>query len=318
MTATLPADIIERFGYLQDHQAHRNGEHSSACPQCGGARGGKNPSDRFRFWERPGQPCNFWCRRCGFQGFTDDNKPGRVMSEAEILELEAIRKRESERETRRLKARMEELQEAAYWRGWHDAMTEPHRAIWRHAGIPNSFQDYWQLGFTNYQGADFESPALTIPYFGPEWQALTIQYRLTNPPKPNDKYRFQAGLRSALWLSEPDEEIKNAVLLCEGMKKAAVSFIELVAKANHKITVTAVPSKAPGQDILSGFTNCDPLFICLDPDAYQGKTIHRLLKLLPDVPKRLVKLPVKADDFFTMHRGTAFDFWNYVEVARPV
>ena len=310
----LPADIIERFGYLPDAKYRASGEWSSACPQCGGARGGRDPSDRFRMWERTGQASSFWCRRCHYQGFTDDNK-AQAPDPARIQELEEIRRREVAREEARLQAKIADLQQRAYWRGYHDAMSDQQRELWRRAGVPNEFQDYWQLGYkAEYRGADFISPALTIPYFGPNWEAQTIQYRLLNPPAPADKYRFQAGLKSSLWLAEPNERMGGAVILCEGMKKAAVTFIELIARGNGRYTVAAVPSKAPGTELLAAIQNADPLYIVLDPDAYSGRTpaVNRLVKMI-GAPKKVVKLPVKADDFFVMYGGTAVEFQRFLE-----
>jgi hypothetical protein len=324
----IPLDIIERFGNLPDAQWRTGDEFSSACPQCGGGRGGNDPSDRFRFWQRAGKASSFWCRRCGFQGFTDDNKPEHKLDLAQILEFEELRKREAEKEEKRLQAKIQELQHKAYWQGYHDAMSDTQRELWRGAGIPNEFQDYWQLGFQpEYKTHDFSSPALTIPYFGPNWQAQTIQYRLLNPPMPSDKYRFQAGLKAALWLADPDSDIKNDVILCEGMKKAAVTFIEMVAKTNGRYQVVSVPSKMPGKDMLGLLKDADPLYIVLDPDAYwptispDGRrippAINRIVKMTSG-PRMAVKLPVKADDFFTMYRGTATDFKNYLDNARPI
>lgn len=318
-TRPLPHDIISRFGHLPDHQFRGNGEHSSACPQCGGARGGRDLSDRFRFWERPGTSCNFWCRRCGFQGFTDDNKPGKRLTEAEILELETIRQREAQREAARLQAKIDHLRHEAYWQGYHDGMTDKHRAMWRAAGIPDSLQDYWQLGHTIYQSADFSSPALTIPYFTTNWQATTIQYRLTNPPAPNDKYRFQAGLRAGLWLANPDQDMSGDVLICEGMKKAAVTWINLYPSAGFDMAIVAAPSKSPGKDMLDILSKSRSVYIAFDPDAYMGKSpaVNRLVKMLP-MGKRIIKLPCKADDFFTLHGGTADDFLAFIRQAVTV
>lgn len=311
-----PADIIDRFGHLPDHVYRGNNEHSSACPQCGGERGGHDPSDRFRFWQRQGQASNFWCRRCGFQGFADDNKQTEQPDTVRLLELEEIRQRLAEQEAKRLQALIEDLQQKAYWKGFHDGMSEGHRGVWRMAGIPDSLQDYWQLGFTNYRSYGFESPALTIPYFAPGWRATTIQYRLTNPPAPNDKYRFQAGLKSALWLADPDNEPKNAVLLCEGMKKAAVTFIRTVASGIGNFVVTAVPSKMPGRELLEQLKDADPLYICLDPDAYQGK--QPAAKRIGDMigkRARYVRLPAKADDMFIDYKIDTSLFMNYIKQA---
>lgn len=314
----LPHDIIDRFGHLPDARHRTGNEFSSACPQCGGGRGGHDPSDRFRIWERQGQASSFWCRRCGYKGFADDNRPGHKPDPERIKELEEIRQREAKREAQRLQARIEELRRQAYWQGWHDAMSGEHRQLWRNQGIPDSFQDYWQLGYNPvYRGRDFVSPAMTIPYFGPDWEPETIQYRLMQPPTPSDKYRFQAGLSSTIWRAEPDRAIENAVILCEGMKKAAVTFIEVVARGNGRFCVVSVPSKAPGKQLLDLLSNADPLYIILDPDAFYGEkpAINRLVKMT-DAPKRIVKLPVKADDFFTMHGGTAREFGRYLDVTR--
>lgn len=310
----IPHDILDRFGHLPDHRHRGGNEHSSACPECGGARGGNDPSDRFRFWERPGQASNFWCRRCGFSGFADDNRPGMKPDPARIQELEEIRQREAAKEAARLQAKIDELQRAAYWQGYHDAMTQQHREMWRRAGIIDSFQDHWQLGYKEYHGIDFTSPALTIPYFAPGWEAFTIQYRLLQPPEPSDKYRFQAGLKSGMWLADPDEVPSGECLLVEGMKKAAVSYIELVAKANVRMSVVGVPSKAPGRDLLSILNDCELVYVALDPDAYPGGEAKRLGDIIGE-RARFVRLPAKPDDLFVDYGFSAKMFMQYLRNA---
>ena len=166
----LPPDIVARFGHLPDHKYRGSGEHSSACPQCGGARGGKDLSDRFRFWERPGQSSNFWCRRCGFQGFTDDNKPGHKLSEAEILELEQVRQREAEREAQRLRAKIEELQKQAYWLGWHG-----------HCGNRRAFQNSFKIF------GSLASPIMRLLILAPPpLPSLILRLAGTLPPYSTD------------------------------------------------------------------------------------------------------------------------------------
>jgi hypothetical protein len=209
-------------------------------------------------------------------------------------------------------------------------MTEQHRAIWDRAGIPDQFQDWWELGFTpEYRGRDFISPALTIPYFKPgretEKTIYNIQYRLIRPPSPGDKYRFSYGLKPGLWLADPDNKPSGACLVMEGMKKAAVTFIQVVARAGNKLSVVAVPNKTPGNELLAELSDCEPLFIALDPDAYQPvrtrngqiqrPAVNRLVKAIGK-RARVVKLPVKADDLFTVHHGSAADFMRFVQLAR--
>lgn len=326
MNKPLPADIIERFGVLPDARHRTGNEWSAACPQCGGERGGNDPSDRFRIWERQGQASNFWCRRCGYAGFADDNQEAAPPSPERIKELAEIRQRMAQQEQARLSAKIEELRRAAYWQGFHDAMGEQQRQLWRQQGIPDSLQDWFKLGYTpdyTYQYGDnlLCSPAMTIPVFDVGWQAVNVQYRLIKPANGAGKYRFTAGLPAPLYLTEPDAGPSGATLLVEGAKKAIVLYAHL----GHKYAVTAVPSKIPGKDLVARLDRCDPVYVILDPDAYvatrnrNGHTappaVNRLVRMLGS-RARLVKLPCKPDDMLVNYGGTVDDMEAYIRIAR--
>lgn len=323
----LPQEL-SRFAHLPDLQYRGNGEWSSACPVCGGTGKRHDRSDRFRLFAADAKGnARAWCRQCSFFEWADaesNQRPDPVQIQQARDLREALLKAENDR----LRNRIKELQEQAYWRGYHDSMREGQRALWRMAGIPDDWQDFWQLGYVDQYSQAIPSPAMTIPYFAPDWQAQTIQYRLTNPPEPSDKYRFQAGLKAGAWLADPTEKPSGAALLMEGMKKAAVTFINTTASGNGRFSVVAVPSKTPGADMLDILADCDPVYICLDPDAYQptrtkdGKilppAVNRIVKLVGKERARLVKLPTKADDFFTMYKGTAVDFMSFFGQAAKV
>lgn len=320
----IPTDILDRFGHLPDAQHRTGDEFSSACPQCGGGRGGNDPSDRFRFWIRPGQASSFWCRRCGFKGFADDNKPSQAPDPERIKELNELAAQRAADEERRLQTKIAKLVDEAYWRGFHDGMTQAHRQHWRDAGIPDEFQDYWELGFAEnkrfmQKDTPFTSPAMSIPYFENGRKPTNIQYRLLSPPNPSDKYRFSYGLRPGLWLAEPDEKPNGRCLLLEGMKKTAVSFIELVAKDRQNLSVVGVPSKSPNLDMVRQLDDCEQVLIALDPDAYHGASgkpsaAQRLGAMLGD-RARYVRLPAKADDLFVDYGYSARDFMKFVDAA---
>jgi hypothetical protein len=322
---TLPFDIIDRFGHLPDAQKRTGNEYSSACPKCGGGRGGHDPADRFRVWERQGQASNFWCRRCGYQGFTDDNRVTYKPDAAKLKELEDIRQRESAKEAQRLQSKIEQLRKDAYWQGWHDAMSDNHRQLWRRQGIPDSLQDWFKLGYKehhSYKCGDsmYESSAMTIPVFDYGWQAINLQYRLMNPVNGAGKYRFTSGLPAPLYITEPDEKLSGPVLMVEGAKKAIVIF----AHMGHKFKVVAVPSKSPGQQVIARLAECDPVYIVLDPDAYitnRGESVpavNRLVKMIGTGRARIVKLPAKPDDLFVEYGINAATFERYVELARKI
>lgn len=328
----LPQEL-SHYANLPDLQYRGNGEWSSACPVCGGAGKRNDRSDRFRLFAADAKGNGrAWCRQCGTFEWADaesNQRPDPVKIQQARDLREALLKAENER----LRSRLQELQEQAYWRGYHDGMKEGHRALWRMAGIPDELQDFWELGFVEnkhikFEDKDYYSPAMSIPYFEPGKVPINVQYRLTNPPEPGDKYRFSYGLKPGVWLAEPDEKPNGAALLMEGMKKAAVTFINTVASGNGRFSVVAVPSKTPGADMLDILADCDPVYICLDPDAYQptkaanGKllppAVNRLIKLVGRERARLVKLPTKADDFFTMYKGTAVDFMGFFGQAAKV
>lgn len=319
----IPPDVIERFGHLHDHQYRGNGEHSSACPQCGGERGGADPSDRFRFWERQGQASNFWCRRCGFQGFTDDNKPAYRPDPQRIADLEAMRKREATREAERLKNKIEALQDAAYWQGWYDAMSEQQRQLWQEQGIIDYFIDYYKLGFCpDYQyqhgGRLLHSPSMTIPHYGPGWQLVNVQHRLLDPADGAGKYRQMAGLPASMFRTEPDEKLTGPVLVVEGAKKAIVAYTHLGPDIQGvKAAFVGVTSKTPSADMLAELVDCEPVYLALDPDAYQGRkcAASRAAERLGRERVRFVQFPAKPDDLLVEHGLTGRDLKKYIRQA---
>ena len=320
----LPAELSQ-YTYLPDLHYRGNGEWSSACPVCGGAGKRSDRSDRFRLFAADAKGnARTWCRQCGHFEWADANENTRP-DPVKIQQAQSIREALLKAENDRLRQQIAELRENEYWRGYHDAMREGQRALWRMAGIPDDMQDFWQLGFVEQYSQSIPSPAMTIPYFAPDWKAQTIQYRLTSPPEPNDKYRFQAGLKAAAWLADQTEKPNGAALLMEGMKKAAVTFINTVASGNGRFSVVAVPSKTPGTDMLDILKDCDPVYICLDPDAYKptktkdGKllppAVNRLIDALGVERVRLVELPAKADDLFVEYGFTPSMFNAYIQHA---
>ena len=318
-TMPQPADMVERFGHLPDHRYRGGNEHSSACPKCGGGRGGREPSDRFRFWVREGQACNFWCRRCGFDGFSDDNKQTTPPSPERMAALDSARLENAERESARIQSLIERLQIEAYWRGFHEAMGERQRQMWRDQGIADSLQNYYQLGYTDqfsfYDGNDrHQADAMTIPVFEVGWEAVNVQYRIVDPPAGVGKYRFTAGLPVSLFLTDPSCEPANATLVVEGAKKGIVLYSQLPSS----IVTVAVPSKQPPEKMIARLEQCDPVYIGLDPDAYtDGNSAKRLAAML-GARARFVRFPAKPDDLIVEYGFTGQDIMDYINSASRV
>lgn len=318
----IPPDVLDRFGNLPDHVYRGGGEHSSSCPQCGGARGGSDPSDRFRFWEREaGQACNFWCRRCGFDGFTDDNKPTYKPSPEKLAQIEETRRREAEREERRLRMKIEAIREAAYWKGWHDAMSEQQRDQWRQRGIHDYFIDYYSLGYhTDYtyyhDGQEWRTPALTIPHYDHGWELSNIQFRLQNVAPGAGKYRQTKGLPAAMFRTEPDDSLDRAALVVEGAIKSIVIYQHIGGKAlGFPMSIVGLPSKTPSAAMLEQLKDCDPIYLLLDPDAYVDNSASSVVKKLGRGRVMVAKTPVKPDDLIVEYGGDADDLLHFLRQA---
>lgn len=306
-------------------------EWSSSCNICHEA--GHDPSsgkpDRMYIRsEANGYDSHIHCRQCGHHEFV-----GGVRAEpktvVQIKHEDALRRAYQKRESERRHEQIKAFQQSAIWQYYHSSLTKRARLGWRRAGIPDSLQDYWVLGWTdNYTGKDFNSPAYTIPYFSKGFEAQSLQFRLVKPARKGDKYRFLYGLHQELFLPEPDREFKGKCLLVEGAKKSMVAWHRLVAEAGyHDWSVVAVPA-AQSYSLLPQLEGFEAVWVVLDPDQYVGKKnvlghegekpIERFLARLKDVdiPEIFVaKPPTKVDDAFVKYKATAKDFMAMINQA---
>jgi hypothetical protein len=327
----LPPDL-EHFAHLPDLAFRGRDEWSSACPHCGGAdKARRDKSDRFRLFAADDKGnARVWCRNCNHFEWADQD--GETPSREAIEAATAERLRLAKQERGRLERKIKNLTTESYWRGWHDAMQEKHRRMWHDEGIIDWAIDEYMLGYcadyTAWVGADeWHTPTMTIPHWGPDHEIRNIQHRLLNPPAPGDKYRQMAGLPAAMFLTEPDEPLSGAVLVVEGAKKAIVTYTNLgTSPMGGPLTVVGVPSKTPSATMLDQLEECDPIYVALDPDAYtsafvDGKSLTPAVNRVADKLNRervkIVKLPVKPDDFFVLFGGNAREFVDFLKVAKP-
>ena len=327
MDRPLPQEL-RRFAGLHDLVYRADGEWSSACPQCGGGGGGRSDeSDRFRLFAANNQHnARVWCRRCNhFEWAEIGNAAATPRMSAKSQEERLGLQRAEEI---RLKDKIAKLQHDAYWRGYHDRMEDTQRELWREEGINNGLQDWFSLGYVaekNFKskGDPFASSALTIPYFSTGKNVVNMQYRLLKPPRGVGKYRFTYGLPQALFLTEPSRHLSGDVVIVEGAKKAIVTW----AQIGEIFTVIGLPSKSPPKKLIDELELCGNIYLALDPDAYystrarNGKiikpSVNRIAKMI-EGRGRLVKLPAKADDFFTIYGGTREQFIHYLHGSRPI
>jgi hypothetical protein len=192
---------------------------------------------------------------------------------------------------------LKELREAQAWLRYHNQLTEQARQTWETWGVPEFWQDYWRLGFDPDRAiwtgsAEWHTPTMTIPVFeAVTWDVLNIRHRLMNPPRPGDKYRPErGGLPSAAWVADPDRPVAGRTLIVEGEKKAMVVYI---TADQPDLQVIGVPGKNVPANIVEMLKKCEPVYICLDPDATpEAEALARTLGRA----SRVIDLPGKVDD----------------------
>lgn len=193
-------------------------------------------------------------------------------------------------------ALLDELKKNKPWTKYYSNLQNDQsiRSLWNKRGIPDVFQDIWQLGYcpsfpVSTANGKWNTPTLTIPVFGEDSQPLTIRHRLLNPPTPNDKYRPERpGLHSHPYLADPEHGYSlDRILVVEGEIKSMVTYLTIDDPALQVIGIPGKNNFRNIEDKLAGHN----VIVLFDPDA----TIQAL-EAARKVNGRIVNLPMKVDD----------------------
>ena len=290
----------------------RQGELHGPCPFCGGV-------DRFRIHtDRPFPHWNWECRKCGRKGWADQLNPRLREELTPELRAEYARKNH-EAEVARKNAQAKALaryQKSQIWTRYHNNLTAEHRAWWCSQGIPEKWQDFWQLGYVENiviggkDGVTIARNAYTIPKFGFGMTPLNIDYRIIAPPPNAGKYRPTKSLPAAPFISNPMCQNFDAVYIVEGSKKAMVlACHNIVPESSLVIGIPSCNSWAGIEKIAQKWET--PIWIMLDPGAEEWAC--RLAKRLGP-PSIVVKLPEKPDDM-VLAGASRGDFLALMKVA---
>lgn len=260
----LPPEAYVQFP-LQAAEARRVGpsEWSAAtCPWCGMGK------DRFHiFAQDNNNNARVWCRRCNRFRWLNHKMTEREYEEIRVKQI-AFR---AEAKQQRAK-RVEELNNANYWRGYRDGLEARGRHEWQHRGIDSKAQEWFGLGYT-LRGNGMA--ALTIPFHNAEWDVETIQYRLLGQ-EGSGKYRFEKGYPAAPFFTMPNPN-DDPFIVVEGAIKAMVLWWMLCMKGNRPYNVVALPSKTPGKEInerLAEDLDGREVYLMLDPDATAAEQLR--------------------------------------------
>jgi hypothetical protein len=282
---------------------------SSSCPECGGDvhQSGEWP-DRFRIFSE-GNSFRCWCRRCGYFAWKDQLEGNPIVHSHAELEAERLRRIADEEARKRSAERaLEHLRNDELWRRYHEQIDEGGRKHWEKRGIPREWQDFWRLGYVDYDlfynGQSYRTLAESIPIFGYKWTPQNIKMRLDNPPEGAGRYRYvYPNLPQALFLTDPDKEQQGDVVVVEGEVKSAVAYLYM-----NDGEAVGIPGKKPSGDIVTALQQYDKLTLVADPDAKRD-----MVSLANKVGLKkcwLLHCPEKIDDAILRYG------WNQWDVRR--
>lgn len=283
------------------------------CPRCGGHR------HLLIFTDNPFPKWNAECQNCGLKAWADQFNAA-VKAEISPEQKRRWAEQKAAEQAAANKRRLDKLNEytvAEICAHLAQRMTAEHRAWWEREGVPASWQEYLRLGFDParaYRGDDdqlYTSAAYAIPYYHTGFELMTVQYRLFNPPNPNDRYRWEAGLGTAYYQANPGAAIGDQVIICEGAKKSIVTMVH----TPDPYTLLAVPSKSDFGGVAEAVKDCGRVYVLLDPDA--GVRARKLAREIGP-QARIVSLPVKVDDALVKYGLTDGALLDALRVARPL
>ena len=308
----IPTELSSQVSYLRKVTT---GEWKSSCPQCKGDihQDGSKP-DRFMIWTKSKTTGGIMglCRRCGYMWFPDDNDKNYKAPSPEVIEERLqLDKKNKKSEIDTYMQNIHEMQKDKPWETYQENLQDSPVAkqMMLDRGINDDWWlSYWRLGYCpdkgySHKGQLHNSPSLTIPLQATMTrEVFNIRHRLLEPVDNGDKYRPErSGLPSGLFLCDLDRELTGKCLVVEGEFKAMTTHLTIDDPDLH---VVGIPGKKPSDRMFKKLDDCDPVFVCLDPDAFHTArgsetAVDRTVKIINSRGAnraRVIRLPGKIDD----------------------
>jgi hypothetical protein len=282
---------------LPNHKMKSAKEWSSACPQCGG-------EDRFLFWPVDG---NFWCRQCELSGFVDQESQA-TLTDDQRADIEYRKRQARQAEIDRQRTALEQLQAKRNDLTYHRNLNGNSGYVQQKWGVNDDTIDTFRIGYCNACPTSPYSASITIPYYWGD-SLVNLRHRLSSP-NGQGKYRPEAaGLPTAIfnaniiagedWLVLVEGEFKAMVLQQNGLPA-----IGIPGATNFK------------EKWLKLFSPKQMIYVALDPGVEPAAI--KIVKMFSSagLQARLVSIPTKPDDFFTLYGGTNGQFCQYLKAGR--
>jgi len=237
------------------------------------------------------------------------------------LEQARLERQRAERVREQLEAQIEKAQKAIdelrrveKWLTYYEQAGQVGKQAWHKRGVNEEFRNFWQLGYCpDYplykKHGDtwldyWHSPTISIPIRGYDWQVNNVKHRLERVPENGGKYRYeQKDIPAQPFICFPEQKT-GPLFLAEGEIKAMIVY---QTADNVNLQVAGLPAMKPHDELFQVFQDHDPIYLCLDPDAYKKPSKDRhppawdVIKLLGKERVRFIRLPDKIDDLITKH-----------------
>lgn len=296
----LPVEWQCLEGKVTNVKKHSRWEYSSSCPACGG-------KDRFRIFTDG--KVRAWCRQCGGKFFPDmfgGPDYGRLDPEQDAAwraKLEADERQKIQEAEHALALLANEQK----WVEYHANLWDKGREYWRSRGVPDIWQDYWELGwaFRRWGGID----SATIPIFHGD-EPRNIKHRLERDDCGRYRYEYRTGQWP--WLVDRHADLSGEVIAVEGEIKAAVLAVHLDMPEG---AIVGLPGAKPGKTTVETLQHAEKVTLVMDPDA-EGK-VRPLVEALGPERCWVLVTPDKIDDLILTTFPTRGEVLSMLRRAQP-
>lgn len=290
---------------LPNHKVKNSNEWSSSCPVCP-TSGATSNIDRFVYNVKKGA---YWCRQCGLGGYVNHEVKSTLTAD-QLADIERRKRQAKQAEIDRNRTALEQLQAKRNDLVYHRNLNGNSDYVQRKWGITDYTIDEFKVGYCNACPTYPRSDSITAPYYWGD-QLVNLRHRLSSP-NGQGKYRPEAaGLPTAIFNANiiAGEEW---LILIEG------EFKTMVLQQNGLPAIGTPGANIFKEKWLKLFSPDQIIYVALDPGA-EPQAI-KIVKMFNSakLQARLVSIPTKPDDFFTLYGGTADQFCQYLEAGRVI
>lgn len=292
--------------HLPHHKIRSGGkEWTSSCPQCPLSNGESN-IHRFIFWPDDG---NYWCRQCGLTGFVDQEAQI-TLTDDQRADIESRKRQARQDEIDRKRTALQRLQAKRNDLTYHRNLNGNSGYVQRKWGVTDDTIDIFKVGYCNACPTSPYSDSITIPYYWGD-SLINLRHRLSFP-NGQGKYRPEvAGLPTAIFNANIIAG-EDWVVLVEGEFKAMVL-------QQNGLPAIGIPGATNFKEKwLKLFNPKQMIYVALDPGVELASI--KIVKMFGrgGLQARLVSIPTKPDDFFTLYGGKSGQFCQYLKAGRLV